>query len=128
MHAKAKPACWARRPQSESSLSAPSIVPRRFVAGIARQFNHERRAFTRLTSNADPAAVIADHRLNDRQTEPRAMRLTRVIRSKEALALFWRESGPGIRDFDVTQSPVLSRTQPERAALRHSIHRIQNEI
>src|ERR1700686_4901159 len=121
MRVKARPECWPRHPQSEGLLSAVALVAPHgcgrgaaYVIGslpfvcVARQFNHECRPASGLTSDANSAPMITDHRLNDCEPEPRAMRLAGVIRSEQARALFWRESGSRIRNFHVAEIAVLA--------------------
>src|SRR5215471_9979158 len=56
------------------------------------------------------------------------MLFARVIRSEDTLALLGRQSGTGVLNFNEHPSVVVPRSQCQRAALRHCIHCIENQI
>ena len=95
---------------------------------VAGKFNRKRGALPRGTSNTDVAAVITYDRLHDRKPKASSMVLAGVIRSEDALALFRRQARTSILDFK-EHSPILTPgSKSKRAAVRHRIHRVQNQI
>ena len=72
--------------------------------------------------------MIVDHRLHDRQSKPGAVFLARVIRGKQAAALFRRKALACVRDFDPHIRAFTLCAQNQTAALRHSVHRIKDQV
>src|SRR5579864_3524703 len=95
---------------------------------IIGQFDHESRTASGFTLHADSPPVIADHRLNYRQSQSSAMLFAGVIRSEDALALLTRQPSTGISDFDYYLSIVAPGPESKCSAIRHSIHRIEHQV
>src|SRR2546430_2779838 len=141
------PGCWLHRPRSADVLSAATILlarshPRSAVAlanfacgrddpqciWISWQLDYECCSPSRLALNTDSAAVIADHRLHDRQPQSCAVLFSCVVRSENAFALFWRQARAGVGDFDDDFPVFAIAAQGQRAAIGHGVHGIEYEI
>src|ERR1700726_3287771 len=95
---------------------------------LDRQLDPESCASARRGFHRDFSAVIAYDRLHNRKTEARAMLLARVIRRKQARALFRRQANAGIADFDAHRSIVLRSSYGECSSGGHGVKRIEHEI
>src|SRR6185437_9580950 len=95
-------------------------IPRR------RQLHMESRPLILATAYADAAVMIADNGLRYRQSEPRSMLLTGVIRREDALALFRSEPFAGICEFKDGKLVIFGRAEGELTAIRHGINGVQN--
>ena len=99
----------------------------------ARQFDPKRRSFLFGALDGDFPAVVADHRLHDRQSEAGSVLLGRVIRSEEPRALFRRQAGAGIGDRDghaIGEAGVsqLGGAEREFSTLWHGIDGVKHEV
>ena len=92
------------------------------------QLYPEDAAVARLAVHRDGSAMIADHGLDDGEAETGSVLLAGVVGREQALAFFWRETDPGVFDFDGSGMRVVAGAKGKAAALWHGIHRIENEI
>ncbi len=96
---------------------------------LDRQSDVERCSYARLALDRNSPAMIADHRLHDREAEAGAVLLGGVVRSEEPLAFFRRQPAYRYRKFRcATPSSLVRRAQHQHAARRHGIHRVQHQI
>src|SRR5438552_18367708 len=65
-----------------------------------RKLNPKRAAAARFAFDRDLASMIAHNRLHDGEAQPGPVLLGGVVRSEQALALFFRQARPGIGDFE----------------------------
>ena len=104
------------------------LLGRRQLVEILRQFDDERRSVPALASHANSAAMIADHRLNDRKAKSGTMRFTGVIGCEDSFAFLGGKARARVRNFNVSVIVVLSSAQGQRSAVGHCIHGVEYEI
>src|SRR6516164_3278899 len=104
----------------------------RFLGGHARlvagQLNAKGGAVSFLAGHRDGSAVIAHHRLHNRQSQTGPLLLGRVIRRKQARALFRCQSLAGIGNLDAHARLGFRGAKGQDPARWHGIERIQNQV
>src|SRR5712672_1746589 len=98
-------------------------LQRRHSWRLARQLNTKRRPLFSSALDRDLPAVIAYYRLYYGETQPRAMLLSRVIRSEQAGTFFLRQARAAVGDREFNVVVVHSCLNCNRSTLRQGINR-----
>src|SRR5262249_59351279 len=79
-------------------------------------------------ADTDFTVMVAHHRLYDRQAQPGPMLFGGVVRRKQALAFFLRQSLAGICQLEDYRLAIEFGAEDELAALGHGVHRIEHQV
>src|SRR5580700_11573368 len=98
------------------SLGWGFLRPGRRMLGLSlRQLDAKRCAAPFVAQNGNGSVMIADDRLNDRQTQASSLHFCRVVRRKKPGTFFRRKSLAGVRHFDSNVVLVLGSAHGQRA-------------
>ena len=107
----------------------PFVASARYRRRAGRQAQRKRRSFTWLACDVDRSRVMLSDTENHRQTETGALLAFCGEKGlKTTPTHFLRHAYASVADFEQYSFALRASSQCQGAALRHRIHRVENQI